>query len=124
MVQALSNDLRGRVVEDVLGGMSRRAAAKKYRVSASFVIKLMRRYKETGCYRPLARGGDRRSYLKPHGDFIADMIAQNNAITLIDIQGRLEEKTGRIVHISVLDRFIRRMGFRYKKNGTRLRAGS
>jgi transposase len=124
MVQALSNDIRKRVIEDVLGGMSRRGAARKYRVSASFVITLMRRYEESGSYKPLERGGDRRSYLNDHSDFIAALIEDNNAVTLIEIQARLQEAMGRIVHISILDRFIRRMGFRYKKNGTRIRTGS
>lgn len=123
MVQALSNDLRKRIVEDVGGGLSRRGAARKYGVSPSFVVTLVRRYEESGCYKPLARGGDRRSYLNENSDFIAGLIEDNNAVTLMEIQARLQQAIGRIVHISILDRFIRRMGFRYKKNGTRLRTG-
>jgi transposase len=123
MVQALSNDLRKRIVEEVCGGLSRRGAARKYRVSPSFVVTLVRRYEESGCYKPLERGGDRRSYLNESSDFIAGLIEDDNAITLMEIQARLQQAIGRIVHISILDRFIRRMGFRYKKNGTRIRTG-
>ena len=121
MFQALSNDLRKRIVEDVLGGVSRRGAARKYGVSPSFVVRLVQRYEESGCYKPLGRGGDRRSYLKAQSDFIGGLIEADNAITLMEIQAHVQQAIGRIVHISILDRFIRRMGFRYKKNAARIR---
>ena len=70
MVQALSTDLRKRIIEDVEGGLSRRGAARKYRVSPSCVVKLMQLYTETGSYTPRPRGGDRRSYLAPYGESI------------------------------------------------------
>lgn len=124
MVQALSNDLRRRVVEDVSAGMSRRGASRKYRVSPSFVIKLVRQYEQTGDYRPRKRGGDRRSYLGPYSDFIEGLIRENNSVTLMEVHERLKNSFGLVVHISILDRFIRKAGWRYKKNGARQRAGS
>lgn len=124
MVEAISNDLRRRVVEDVLAGMSRRGTARKYRVSASFVIKLVRRYEQTGSYAPLERGGDRRSYLGPYADFIEGLIRENSSVTLMEIRQSLEDSFGLAPHISILDRFIRKKGWRYKKNGARQRAGT
>jgi transposase len=124
MVQALSNDLRQRIVEDVEGGLSRRGAARKYRVSASCVIKLVKHYSQTGGYAPRPRGGDRRSYLGPYGAFIEGLIRENSSVTLQGIQAQLKARFERTVPVSVLDRFIRKQGWRYKKNGARQRAGA
>ena len=48
MVKPLSNDLRKRVVAFVEAGHSRRATAAHFRVSPSFVIKLMMLFRQTG----------------------------------------------------------------------------
>lgn len=118
MVQALSTDLRKRIVEDVEGGLSRRGAARKYRVSASAVIKLVTHYSQTGSLAPRPRGGDRRSYLARYGDFIEGLIHANASVTLQEIQHRITTTFDRTVPVSVLDRFLRKRGWRYKKNGT------
>ena len=105
------------IVEDVEGGLSRRGAARKYRVSPAAVIKIVQKYNKTGCYEPLPRGGDRRSGLKAHADFIQCVVEQNKSITLVEMQKQIKEHLDMDVHISVIDRFLRGfLGYRYKKN--------
>ncbi len=89
--------------------------ARKYRVSAGCVVKLVQRYTQTRCYAPRARGGGRRSYLTPFGELIEGLIEDNASVTLQAIQQRLQETFGLRVQLSVLDRFIRKAGWRYKK---------
>jgi transposase len=50
-------DLRKRIVEPVERGESRNAAAKRFAVSASCVIELVRRWRETGSITPGQMGG-------------------------------------------------------------------
>ena len=56
MGKPLSLDLRRRIVACVEAGQSRRAAAAKFDVSPSFVVELMRRYRETA-FAQCARAG-------------------------------------------------------------------
>ena len=61
MTRPLSNDLRDRVFDAVDGGMTRRAAATRFGVSVSAVIKWVQRWHRTGDRRPQAQGEDYRS---------------------------------------------------------------
>lgn len=66
MGKPLSLDLRRRIVACVEAGLSRRAAAAKFDVSPSFVVELMRRYRETGSLEPARQGRP------PGGRLLAD----------------------------------------------------
>ena len=61
MAEALSTDLRKRVVEGVNGGMSRRQAAAHFKVGVSSAIRWVAQALLTGDVKPKAQGGDRRS---------------------------------------------------------------
>jgi transposase len=68
MARLYSVDLRERVVRAVAAGRSRRAAAAKFEVSISFVVKLMQRWRERGTLQPQRVGGAKRSTLAAHGE--------------------------------------------------------
>jgi hypothetical protein len=57
MARPYSVDLRERVVRAVEDGASRRAAAAKFEVSISFVVKLMQRWHQRGTIQPDRIGG-------------------------------------------------------------------
>ena len=57
MPKPYSLDLRERVVSYVEAGHSRRAAAAHFRVSPSFVIRLMTAFRQRGAVTPKALGG-------------------------------------------------------------------
>ena len=61
MAKSLSVDLRRRVIESIEQGMSRRATAKRYGVSAASAVRWHQQFKATGTVSPRKQGGDRRS---------------------------------------------------------------
>ncbi|MBU1211787.1 MAG: helix-turn-helix domain-containing protein [Alphaproteobacteria bacterium] len=66
MTKPFDQDLRKRIVAAVEGGASCRAAAKRFGVSESAAIKLMRRYRATGSVAPDKVGGNRRRREQAH----------------------------------------------------------
>jgi transposase len=63
MAKPYLRDLRERMVRAVQAGRSRHEVARMFEVSASCVIKLMRRYETTGDCAPGKFGGHKRSAL-------------------------------------------------------------
>jgi transposase len=124
MPRAYSEDLRRRVVADVDKGLSIRAAADKYSVSPSFVSKITCRWKQEGSVSPRRIGGYRRHALQAHGALVRGKLLEDKGMTLVELRDWIEETLGVRVHISSVDRFIRSLGYSYKKNtaGERTRA--
>jgi transposase len=118
-----SDDLRSRVVAEVAGGASRRAAAARFRVSASSAIRWARRRAETGSVGPRPRGGRSRSPLEPHAAWLLALIAEAADLTLPEIAGRLSEARGLGTTEASLRRFFRRHRISLKKKPARRRAG-
>ncbi len=81
MTAPLSQDLRRRIVRAVEAGSSARAAAARFQVSASAVIKLMQRMRQTGSLAPAQVGGHRRPGLEPepHADLIRSLVERRPA---------------------------------------------
>jgi transposase len=94
MVKPLSNDLRERVVAFVEAGHSRRAAAAHFRVSPSFVIKLMMLFRQTGRVDHRQLGGQRRFKLDRHRSFILERVAERADITMPELAVKLALATG------------------------------
>ena len=118
-----SDDLRARVITAVADGCSRRAAAKRFAVSASSSIRWVDLHEETGSVSPRRRGGKSRSPLEPHAWWLLELIAQEPDLTLAEIVQRLLD---RAVHTtdSSLDRFFKRHKVSFKKNSARSRTGT
>ena len=76
MTRALSNDLRERVVAAIIGGESCRAAAARFGVAVSSVVKWSQRYRATGSLTPEKMGGHRKRVLEPHRAFVLERINQ------------------------------------------------
>ena len=66
MPAPLSSDLHCRLVRAVEAGSSAREVARRFEVSASAAIKLVRRVRETGSAAPARVGGHRRPLLARH----------------------------------------------------------
>jgi len=86
MPRPLSNDLRERIVRVVDGGMSRNAAAQKYDVSISAVVKLIQRWRTTGSYLPGQMGGWRKHRLAEHSDKVNKLLTDKPDITVAEMQ--------------------------------------
>jgi transposase len=81
MPKPYSIDLRGRVVEEVESGASRREAAVRYGLSPSVVVIWVQRFEETGSI-AAKPSGDSTSPLERHAEFLLGLIAARPDLTL------------------------------------------
>jgi putative transposase len=126
MVRPYSQDLRERVIAAVEEeGLSRHAAARRYRVSTSSAIKWLQAYRYGGG-RTRARpmGGDRRSVLRPELAWIKRLIEREKDLTLRAVAVRLSAERGVKADVPMLSRFFRAQGLSFKKKSLRRRARS
>ncbi len=117
MTQSYSLDLRVRVVAFVEAGRSCRAAARHFRVSDSFAIKLLQRQRASGSPTPARQGrppGRRR--LSPYETFLIQTVEVKPDITMPELAARLLEEHGVVAAPAVLSRLLCRHGFTYKKS--------
>jgi putative transposase len=125
MATPRSEDLRTRAIAAVLeDGLSRREAARRFKVGEASVVRWVAIYQESGRTRPLPVGGDRRSKLKPHRDWLLALRLKQNDLTLEAISVRLLEEKGVKASVSMLSAFFRGEGISFKKNRARQRAGT
>ena len=87
MGRALSRDLRDRVVAAIEGGMSRRAAAERFGVSAASAIRWRQLVVQHGTPAATPQGGDRRSTkIEDHAALIHAAIERQSDITLDELR--------------------------------------
>ncbi len=112
MGKSYSLDLRERVVSFVGLGRSRREAASRFDVSASFAVKVVSRHERTGSVAPARQGRPPGSgKLSPH---LADLIAWVEArpdITMPELAALLAAEQGVVAHPASLSRTLRQAGF-------------
>jgi transposase len=112
MSHAYSMDLRSRVVADVDAGLKPAEAAQKYRVSRSWVYKIIRFRRETGSC--AARQARRCSSTKLDGVWsqLEQAVLQKPDATLRELREQLNLPVG----LSTIWRALRRMHFTFKKS--------
>ena len=116
MARPFSSDLRERVVAQVGAGHSRREVARRFGVSASFVVKLMMRVERTGSVAAAKRG-------RPFGfgklvgvrDALIARLETAPDTTLAELADWLAREHGVHVHLRSVCRVLRAAGFTYKK---------
>ena len=124
MAMALSIDLRGRVVSAIEGGLSCRAAAERFGVSASSAIRWRAQKRREGNITPRRQGGDRHSHrIEAHAELILSAVAAQSDITLAELREKLGGH-GVAVAIGTLWRFFKRRNITRKKDGACGRAAS
>ncbi len=117
MTQSYSLDLRVRVADFVAAGHSCRAAARHFRVSDSFAIKLMQRQRQSGSPAPARQGRPRGTgKLAPYETFLIQAVESQPDITMPDLAARLWEEHGIRAAPATLSRLLCRNGFTYKKS--------
>lgn len=115
MAEALSTDLRERVVGAVKGGMSRRRAAAQFRVGVSSAIRWVAQAEATGDLRPKPMGGDHRSAaIEAQAETILSLLAKQPDTTLVEFQAALA-KNGHRFSVSTIWRFFDRRQLTLKK---------
>lgn len=119
MTRPYSRDLRQRVVDAVEAGASRRATAGRFRVSVSFVIKLVQRVRRTGGVAPDRYGGWKRFALAAHAERVRALVALEPDLTIAELRARLAAEG---IHASPagISRFLAACGLtRKKRHSTR-----
>jgi putative transposase len=117
MPKPYSIDLRGRVIDEVETGASRREAAERYGLSPSVVVIWVQRYEETGSVAAKPSGGS-TSRLEKHADFLLGLIAEQPDMTLDEIVAAMRKR--RIAGSrSAVWRFFARRNISFKKNSIR-----
>jgi transposase len=107
-------DLRERVVRTVEAGLSRRATARRFAVSVSFVINLMQRWQRQGTVEPSQYGGWKRPFLAAHAGLVRDLLVAEPDLSIAELRSRLARAA---VHASpaAISRFLSAEGLTRKK---------
>ena len=93
MSKALSLDLRIRVLSAVSEGMSHRAAAARFGVSAASVSRWRALERDRGDARPKALGGDRRSgRIEVQHGVILGLLEENRDMTIEELRAALGDR--------------------------------
>ena len=117
MPKPYSIDLRGRVIEEVETGASRREAAERYGLSPSVVVIWVQRFEATGSVAAKPSGGS-TSALEKHAEFLLALIAEQPDMTLDEIVAAMRKR--RIAGSrSAVWRFFARRNIGFKKNSVR-----
>jgi len=115
MGHPLSCDLRDRALAAVDAGMSRRAAAARFGVSAASVIRWDQLRRAQGHAHPKPQGGDKTSHrIEAQAGVIFEAVRRQPDITLKELRTQLAER-GVSVAVSTLWRFFARHGISLKK---------
>lgn len=117
MGKSYSSDLRDRIFDHVSSGHSRRAAARRFGVSASCVIKLVQRIAKTGSAAPARQGRPPGAgKLAPHMAQLIRWVEVQPDISMPELATKLEAETKVVAHPSSLSRVLLGAGLRYKKS--------
>ena len=115
MSKALSLDLRNRVLSAVSEGMSHRAAAARFGVSAASVSRWRALEREQGDARPKALGGDRRSgRIEAQRGVILGLLEENRDMPIEELRAALGDRDLTFSYGSI-QRFLVRHGITRKK---------
>lgn len=121
MPKAISNDLRKRIIDCVKEGVSVREAGRRFKVSPSFAVKLVKRFKETGSYFNKQLGGYKPCVLSPFEKNIINLVETHPDWTLSMYVQNIKETHNIEMHPTTFHRFLNRLNYSYKKNGIRKR---
>ena len=118
MGKALSLDLRKRIVEARLSGVSTEDAAQRFCVGEATVYRLMALWRKEVSLEPRIRSGRSPIIDDVACELIRDWLKQQNDLTLGEINSRLSDH-GYHVTLQAVFYCLKRIGLSYKKNNAR-----
>jgi transposase len=125
MGKGLSSDLRVRVYGEIESGQSRRAAGRRFGVSASSSVRIAQRMATKGTLEPEKQGRPRGGgKLAPYTDVLSRWVEENGDITMPELAAKLEAECGVSAHPASLSRFLIVLGFSVKNNAAGIRSRS
>jgi transposase len=117
---AYSMDLRRRVLHDADAGLPSDELAEKYSVSRAWVDRLKQRRRESGEVGPRKQTRWRTPILQGQLPQLEALIREQADRTRAELQEALQTPAS----LPTICRAVKRLGFRFKKNGTRVRTRS
>ena len=116
MARAYSLDLRKRVIDAIVDGLSTREAARRFAIGISTAGAWHRAWRATGSLKPGRQGHPKVSKLDPHEAFILSLVdTEDRDITLAEIAGRLRADRGVRTCASSVHAFFKKRGITFKK---------
>ena len=116
MAKTYGEDLRRRVIAAVEGGMSRRAAAKRFKVGVATAIAWLRAWHDDGRSTAKPKGGDTRSHrIEAYGSLILAAVEARKDITLAELVAMLEREHAVRFAPSTMHRLLVRRRITFKK---------
>ena len=118
MPKPYSTDLRTKIVEAYERGEgTQRGLAARFGVSGTFVVDLLRRYRQTGSVAPKGHGGGQPPRLDAKGlEVVAMLVKQECDATLEELIERVAERHGVRVSNPTMSRVLTRLGLPRKKS--------
>ncbi len=112
-----SRDIRTKIIEARNNtNESKRQLAERFRVSYSFVTRLLRRYDATNSIEPLPHGGGKPPLIDSQQlNIVKKLAEEDNDATLQELSDRLKEKTGIEVSIPTMCRLVQKLNLTRKK---------
>ncbi len=109
MGKPLSRDLRSRLIDAVVRGMSRRVAAERFSVAAATAVRWVHAFNTTGTFAAKPQGGDTRSHrIEVFRDAILAAIEAQKDIALTELAEMLACEHGARFAPSTVRRFLDR----------------
>lgn len=118
MSAPLPKALRTRFQRLIEEGLSGRAAALRLKLSPAIGARwalAIRRTGQQAIAAPQGRPRD-KDKLDPRRFFIAEIIAQDGDITMPELASALHDATGVRAHPNAIGKFLRKLGYTYKKS--------
>lgn len=115
MARGYDRALRERVVRAADGGMSARAAGRRFDVGVATAVRWVRRWREEGTLED-AVPRPRRSVLDAHAVWLAALRAREPELSCRLVCERLARERGVTVHEATLWRWLRANGVTFKKS--------
>ncbi len=125
MGKGLSSDLRVRVYGEIELGQSRRAAARRFGVSAATSVRLAQRMAATGSLEPLRQGRPPGGgKLAAFAALLTGWVETQGDITMPELAAKLKAECGVTAHPASLSRFLIKQDFTVKKSAAGHRSRS
>ena len=117
MSAPLPDALRARFQRLIEEGLSGRAAALRLKLSPATGARWSLAIRRRGhtCASPQGRPRG-KGKLDPHRSFLIELINQDGDMTMPELAGALADATGVQAHPDAIGRFLRKLGFTYKKS--------
>ena len=115
-MRPFSLDLRERIVEALQSGQTRPQVAERFGVSPATVGRFIRQWRERSDLAPRPITGRPRAIPTADQELLEELLTTQKDVTLGSLSQALQEKTGRKVSLSALQRNLIWLGYSYKKS--------